>query len=114
MQESPALDITSLEQAIDRLSEGWTRYQQDTSDVQIRDGLVQRFEFTYEISHKMLKRYLVMTSPSPANYLSSRRQREPSTGLMLSGQTHARLPWILALRHCLRMASEWDYKPGSE
>jgi nucleotidyltransferase substrate binding protein (TIGR01987 family) len=60
------LDLTSLERAIQRLDEGWLRYQQDISDTQIRDGLIQRFEFTYEISHKMLKRHLEMTSPSPA------------------------------------------------
>jgi len=27
--------------------------------------LIQRYEFTYEISHKMLKRHLEMTSPNP-------------------------------------------------
>ena len=44
------------------------RYQQDTTDTQIRDGLIQRFEFTYEISHKMLKRYLEQASATPAEY----------------------------------------------
>ncbi len=48
------LDLTPLERAIARLREGWIRYQQDITDTQIRDGLIQRFEFTYEISHKML------------------------------------------------------------
>ncbi|QLB14072.1 nucleotidyltransferase [Mannheimia granulomatis] len=62
---SDKLDITSLMNAIQRLDEGLIRYQQDISDVQIRDGLIQRFEFTYELSHKMLKRYLVSTSASP-------------------------------------------------
>lgn len=68
MREPPALDISSLENAVERLSEGLTRYQRESSDLQIRDGLVQRFEFTYEISHKMLKRYLSMTSASPDEY----------------------------------------------
>lgn len=62
------LDLTPLERAIDRLSEGLARYQKDTSDTQIRDGLIQRFEFTYEISHKMLKRYLESVSPTPQQY----------------------------------------------
>ena len=52
------LDISALEKAIDRLHEGLARYQRDISDTQIRDGLIQRFEFSYELSHKMLKRYL--------------------------------------------------------
>lgn len=64
----PRLDIRSLEKAIDRLAEGLARYQRDTTDTQIRDGLIQRFEFTYELSHKMLKRYLEATSASPDQY----------------------------------------------
>ncbi|WP_345796428.1 nucleotidyltransferase substrate binding protein [Castellaniella sp. MT123] len=62
------LDLSPLERAIERLNEGWTRYQQDISDTQIRDGLIQRFEFTYEISHKMLKRHLEATSANPAEF----------------------------------------------
>ncbi|MDR2991556.1 MAG: nucleotidyltransferase substrate binding protein [Burkholderiaceae bacterium] len=60
------LDLSSLERAIQRLSEGWARYQQDISDIQIRDGLIQRFEFTYEISYKMLARFLKATAANPA------------------------------------------------
>jgi len=59
------LDLTSFNNALTRLAEGITRYQQDISDTQIRDGLIQRFEFTYEISHKMLKRYLEIASATP-------------------------------------------------
>ncbi|WP_268885464.1 nucleotidyltransferase substrate binding protein [Kingella kingae] len=52
------LSIQLFSDIVTRLQEGWQRYLQDTSDTQIRDGLIQRFEFTYEISHKILKRYL--------------------------------------------------------
>lgn len=62
------LDTSSFEKALARLDEGLARYRQDTSDTQIRDGLIQRFEFTYEISHKTLKRYLESSSPTPAQY----------------------------------------------
>lgn len=58
-------DITPLINAIARLDEGLARYRQDITDLQIRDGLIQRFEFTYELSHKMLKRYLEFSSPDP-------------------------------------------------
>ena len=64
----PALDLSPFIKAVDRLDEGIARYQRDTLDTQIRDGLIQRFEFTYEISHKMLKRYLELASPTPAQY----------------------------------------------
>jgi Nucleotidyltransferase substrate binding protein like len=49
------LDISAFKRAIDRLSEGLARYEQDTTDAQIRDGLIQRFEFTYDLAHKTLK-----------------------------------------------------------
>lgn len=62
------LNLTSLQNAVSRLKEGWLRYQSDITDTQIRDGLVQRFEFSYDISHKMIKRYLEMTSATPAEY----------------------------------------------
>jgi nucleotidyltransferase substrate binding protein (TIGR01987 family) len=62
------LDLTPLHKAIARLEEGLLRYQLDVSDTQIRDGLVQRFEFTYEISHKMLKRFLEQTAASPEQF----------------------------------------------
>jgi nucleotidyltransferase substrate binding protein (TIGR01987 family) len=63
-----SLDIGALEKAITRLQEGLVRYLGDVGDTQIRDGLIQRFEFTYEISHKMLKRYLEFASATPAQY----------------------------------------------
>ena len=62
---SSKLDLSSLNKALERLNEGYERYLLDVRDLQIRDGLIQRYEFTYEISHKMLKRHLEMTSPNP-------------------------------------------------
>lgn len=62
------LDLSPFDKAIARLQEGIARYEQDTSDTQIRDGLIQRFEFTYEISHKMLKRYLELAAATPDQY----------------------------------------------
>lgn len=53
-----ALDPTPLVNAVGRLREGLRRHKQDPSDEQLRDGLIQRFEFTYELSHRMRKRYL--------------------------------------------------------
>ena len=58
-------DIEPLEKAIQRLEEGLVRYRSDTTDLQIRDGLIQRFEFTYELGCKTLRRYLEYTAPNP-------------------------------------------------
>jgi nucleotidyltransferase substrate binding protein (TIGR01987 family) len=59
------LDITSLGNAVGRLREGLARSEREQNDEQLRDGLIQRFEFTYELSHKMLRRYLKETAASP-------------------------------------------------
>lgn len=62
------LILTPLQKATARLREGLARYRLDVSDEQIRDGLIQRFEFTYELSHKMLKRHLVEMSANAAEF----------------------------------------------
>jgi len=59
------LDLSALKNALNRLVEGNERYLKDINDTQIRDGLIKRYEFTYEISHKILKRYLELSSPNP-------------------------------------------------
>ena len=51
-----SLDVTSLGNAVRRLREGLERHKREPTDEQLRDGLIQRFEFTYELTHKMLKR----------------------------------------------------------
>lgn len=61
-------EIAPFERSIQRLEEGLARYQADTSDTQIRDGLIQRFEFTYELGHKVLKRYLEYASANPEQF----------------------------------------------
>ncbi len=75
-----SLDLTSLDSALQRLAEGIAHYEQDISDSQIRDGLIQRFEFSYEISHKMLKRYLEMSSATIAMFDSMAFQDLIRTG----------------------------------
>ena len=62
------LNLAPLENAVSRLTEGLARYEKDITDTQIRDGLIQRFEFSYEISHKMLKRHLEAVSPTPEQF----------------------------------------------
>jgi nucleotidyltransferase substrate binding protein (TIGR01987 family) len=59
------LDISALVNAIARLQEGLDRQQREPPDDQIRDGLIQRFEFTYELAHRMLRCFLRQASPSP-------------------------------------------------
>ena len=62
------LDLTPFDNAIARLTEALAIYARDPSQTLIRDGLVQRFEFTYEVAHKMLKRALEAMAASPEQY----------------------------------------------
>jgi nucleotidyltransferase substrate binding protein (TIGR01987 family) len=59
------LDTSSLGNAVRSLREGLARSEREPADEQIRDGLIQRFEFTYELPHKMLRRYLKEIAASP-------------------------------------------------
>lgn len=62
------LDLTPLENAVARLREGLARTAVEPADTQLRDGLIQRFEFTYELSHKLLKRHLEQSAANPQAY----------------------------------------------
>ena len=63
-----SLDFSSLENAVQRLEEGLARYNSDPSDTIVRDGLVQRFEFSYELSHKMLRRFMEAAAANPTEF----------------------------------------------
>ena len=56
----------SLEKALASLKESWVEYQKDMSNTFIRDSVIQRFEYTFELSHKILRRFLSETESSRA------------------------------------------------
>ena len=56
------LDISSFANAVERFSEGLEELGRHPDNSLIRDGVIQRFEFTYELAHKTLRRYLEMTA----------------------------------------------------
>ena len=61
------LDITSLENAVKSLKLALDEFEK-TQSVFVKDACIQRFEYTYELSHKMLKRQLEAMSANPAEY----------------------------------------------
>lgn len=67
------LDFSALRNAVQRLREGLARHLAEPGDEQLRDGLIQRFEFTYEQCHRTLRRFLMENagSPSEIDQLSS-------------------------------------------
>jgi len=59
--------ITSpLEKALTTLQEAWDEYKKDKSNTFVRDSVIQRFEYTFELSHKVLRRFLSETEASRA------------------------------------------------
>ena len=60
-----SIEASALADAVQRLREGRARCDREPADEQLRDGLIQRFDFTYELSHKMLRRYLKEIAASP-------------------------------------------------
>lgn len=51
------LDLTSFENAISSLYDVINIYNSDKTNIYMRDSMIQRFEYTYSLSLKMLKRY---------------------------------------------------------
>lgn len=65
------LNLSALTKSIHQLEQSLVYYhsdiiQQDEGLIQhLRAAAIQAFEFTYDLSWKMLKRYLVLTDPNP-------------------------------------------------
>lgn len=67
-------DIGPLANAVQRLQEGFERHQREPADEQLRDDLIQRFEFACQLRYRMLRRFLrhVAASPEAYDQMSSR------------------------------------------
>jgi len=52
-------DISALTNAVNRLEEVIARYKKDLTDTVVRDSLIQRFEFTYSIALKTIRKYFI-------------------------------------------------------
>ena len=56
------LDLTSFEKALNSLFEVNEVYNSDKNNLITRDSMIQRFEYTYLLSLKMIKRYLAKSA----------------------------------------------------
>lgn len=56
------LDLTSFEKALNSLFEVIEVYNSDKNNLITRDSMIQRFEYTYSLSLKMIKRYLAKSA----------------------------------------------------
>ena len=60
------LDVSSLAKALATLDEALQARRASPENKFIRDACIQRFEYCYELSHKMLRRYLEQTEAAPS------------------------------------------------
>lgn len=56
-----------LKKALDSFNVALKRSNSDPNDLEIRDACIQRFEYTYELSIKIIKRYIEKEMPIPEN-----------------------------------------------
>lgn len=56
-----SVDLTPLVDAVAALKRAVDRSAREPADEEVRDSVIQRFEFTYDLSHKMLRRVLEHT-----------------------------------------------------
>lgn len=59
------MDLGSFRKALNSLDRGLERAQSAPDDEELRDGAIQRFEYTYELAWKSLKRILELEAASP-------------------------------------------------
>lgn len=59
------LDLSSFEKALASLERAVVRSEREPTDLEVRDSVIQRFEYTYELCWKMLKRRLELDVPTP-------------------------------------------------
>jgi nucleotidyltransferase substrate binding protein (TIGR01987 family) len=60
------LDLTPLEKALQSLEKALARATAEPADAELRDSCIKRFEYTFELSWKMLKRQLEQEVPNPS------------------------------------------------
>ena len=60
------LDLSSLRKALASLERAVVRATDAPDDAELRDSVIQRFEYTYELCWKMLKRQIELDAPTPA------------------------------------------------
>ena len=64
------LELFSLEKAVRSFSIAVERWKTVPEDKEVRDSVVQRFEYTYELCHKMLRRQLQEVAANPSEIAS--------------------------------------------
>ncbi len=81
MSEQKPLDLTNLRRVIERLRQSVDAYSTNPDNDLYLDSVVKRFEYTFEVSRKVLRRYLVDRDPQVAHIPASELNRFVDFGL---------------------------------
>lgn len=65
-EKKESLDISVLVSALASFSKALDEYKKDKSNDFIRDSVIQRFEYCYDLSVKFIKRHLSLISDNPS------------------------------------------------
>ncbi len=81
MSEPKPLDLTQLRKIIARLQQSVDAYDTDPENDLYLDSVVKRFEYTFEVSRKVLRRYFVDRDPLVARIPATDLNRFVELGL---------------------------------
>ncbi|MGH6625927.1 MAG: nucleotidyltransferase substrate binding protein [Burkholderiaceae bacterium] len=107
------LDLSPLRNALASLERGLVRRRQDLADEEIRDACIQRFEYCFELSWKMLKRQIESELDNTAEVDSYSRRTlfrvAAERGLIASPE-----PWFVYLVQRNRTSHTYDTRVALE
>lgn len=95
-------------QALERLREGLARYDQAPGDI-VRDGVIQRFEFTCELAWKTVREYLIDQGYEELNSPKAVMRQALSDGLISDGEG-----WLALLTDRNRTSHIYDEATAEE
>ncbi len=101
------LDLTKLQQVITRLRQSIDVYSKEPENVFYLDSVVKRFEYTFEVSRKILRRYLIDSDSQVAQIPVLELQRFVELGLQAGLLRGDWTVWS-GLRHARNLTSH-DY-----
>jgi nucleotidyltransferase substrate binding protein (TIGR01987 family) len=94
MKADQKLDFSSLKKACESLARAYQRSLTMPLDEELRDACIQRFEFSFELAWKMIKRRLERDLASPTQ-LDGMSFKEMMRIAFESGLIHAAPDWWL-------------------